>query len=476
MSFIVSESILNGAKRLNSIKTMLEKRQKGNKITVNFDMMSENILDALRLIGSGIQEIQQGYDGEPECGNSTLTKLKEKALECLKKGFEVMNDREAVEISEDEYLSFINPFVEMYDLVKEYVEKPLDRIAMYDYKGAWRRAWSYGKYELNSKDVESIFEHIIIPGKRSFTFLDVDANRGESAKAVAKFFDKEEAQGYAISKEQHVYYYSEARQALTRFVGGGIKGCRISQDAFDVVFCVPNIDDSDTSAMREDRKIIHFALERARAGGIVIIGLPTSRLYKDVSLDIARQLENVNIMTSSASAEEVGLHWIIGQRKEKHTTVDAASYIKMRNAFMESYSCVQNYDFTYELPLQPMAIQQFRGATLEDAEIIDMVRNSSAEKNFWENQRVQKMSDANIHPILPLGFGQLGQAIASGLMDGVVHEGSGCSHLAKGRVIKVHDIHRDVDAFSHRVTISDTTSNRVEINVFLPNGEFKRLA
>ena len=95
--------------------------------------------------------------------------------------------------------------------------------------------------------------------------------------------------------------------------------------------------------------------------------------------------------------------------------------------------------------------------------------------NFWKNQSIEKLSEAAKQPLLPFNIGQLGLVLTSGCLDGIIDEGDGHCHLIKGKVSKKSDIERNYNDNSE-VEVQETISNRVEINVVLPNGEFKTLA
>ena len=91
-----------------------------------------------------------------------------------------------------------------------------------------------------------------------------------------------------------------------------------------------------------------------------------------------------------------------------------------------------------------------------------------------ENQKVEKLDETIKNPLLPFNIGQLGLVLTSGCLDGIVEEGDGYSHLIKGRVSK-QTIEVETEK-NNNIEITETTVNKVEINVLLPNGEFKVLA
>ena len=72
-------------------------------------------------------------------------------------------------------------------------------------------------------------------------------------------------------------------------------------------------------------------------------------------------------------------------------------------------------------------------------------------------------------------IGLLGLVLTSGCLDGIVEEKDGNCHLIKGRVSK-QVIQTETNIRQGLNEVTETTVNKVEINVLLPNGEFKTLA
>ena len=107
-------------------------------------------------------------------------------------------------------------------------------------------------------------------------------------------------------------------------------------------------------------------------------------------------------------------------------------------------------------------------------EVEQIIEKSSLMNKMWENQRVEKLDETIKNPLLPFNIGQLGLVLTSGCLDGIVDEGDGHSHLIKGRVSK-QIVETETDT-EKGIEITETTVNKVEINVLLPNGEFKVLA
>jgi hypothetical protein len=92
----------------------------------------------------------------------------------------------------------------------------------------------------------------------------------------------------------------------------------------------------------------------------------------------------------------------------------------------------------------------------------------------WDSQKAEKLEENIKNPLLPFNIGQIGLVLTSGCLDGLVNEADGGCHLIKGRVSK--KTQKTEFRNNHTIEVTETTVNRVEINVLLPNGEFKTLA
>ena len=124
--------------------------------------------------------------------------------------------------------------------------------------------------------------------------------------------------------------------------------------------------------------------------------------------------------------------------------------------------------------LKPI-IKYFRGSIISDEEIHEMYEVSEAVSNFWGSQEQELLSDYHKRPLLPFNIGHLGLVLTSGCLDGIVQEDETHSHLVKGRIVKSKNKEEILDDSGLSATIEETTSNQVEINLFLPDGTYRSL-
>ena len=95
-------------------------------------------------------------------------------------------------------------------------------------------------------------------------------------------------------------------------------------------------------------------------------------------------------------------------------------------------------------------------------------------ESFFKKQEVNK-ENRNARPLLPFNMGQIGLVLTSGCLDGIVEEYPGQYHAIKGMVTKIKhtDTNNDV---GNEESVLETISNKVQINIITPDGQFIELA
>lgn len=339
--------------------------------------------------------------------------------------------------------------------------------------------YSYGRdyiYRGLNKNIILTFANLINNNNRNFTVFDSSCKRGELLSAIKEIKNKAVLYGLEESNSKA----EEAKTVADKIIKGKVKGSRISNDTFDVVICNPDIlSDLEDNMMagaisKPERSYIFSNLNYLRSDGIFILGIPFYRLYKDFCLMIARQLKNVSIIKGIGEDYDKGLVYIIGQ-KDNTKTLDNDIYELLRRSYnydkIPTLEEVELKNFT--LPSQYKNVDLFRGSVIDIDELLNIVKTSGCKEDFFKKQEVNKINDNIIQPLLPFNIGQIGLVLTSGCLDGIIDEGDGHYHLVKGRVSKKKDIERSYD--NGTVNEVETISNKVEINVILPSGDFKTL-
>lgn len=273
-----------------------------------------------------------------------------------------------------------------------------------------------------------------------------------------------------------------AKRYATKVAKGELKGSIISNNAFDLVIAKCSIGDTlaknlsaGSSLSKLEKNYIMNMNKYLRPNGAILFVIPYYRMYKDICEHIAKYYENVRVFKSTGVFWEDRKYIYIYGQKSMTKEMDEAIYDRLRACFdpnnIQEFS--KDIILNYRLPSSTITIDTFKGSILDMDELYDIVETSGILEEFFENQKVEKIGESTTRPLLPFNIGQLGLVLTSGCLDGIIDEGDGHYHLVKGKVSKKSETTREVS--DGVLEESETISNRVEINVLLPNGEYKIL-
>lgn len=271
--------------------------------------------------------------------------------------------------------------------------------------------------------------------------------------------------------------FSSRRDDFTRRAVGSFQKMVASNYVFDVVFAeVPYIKHYDMPAngIRPERAKLMKAIHYVREGGLFCVAIPKTRLYRDICNFISRELKEVEVRVDDFQV------YIIGKRRfhEESKEIDKGLFNKLRDIIIIDND-LSDYGMNIPLeetvlPMAPLDLKFFRGADLDENELMELFDKSNATHSYIKDSKVLKQSENARHPLLPFNNGQFGLILTSGCLDGVINEPSGHSHVVKGRVLKTHTVERNQE--DDDIVETEVFSNKVEINAFLADGTYKRLA
>ena len=280
---------------------------------------------------------------------------------------------------------------------------------------------------------------------------------------------------YAVDTDGDIL--SSYKSRFHRIALGELKGAIISNDVFDIVMVAPpvSLDKKGKNVIEKtERDYLQKSMNYLRPGGLLLYSIPLTHLYREICTYLAKNLIDVQIRITDRNVCVSGY-----RNTDRERSVDSETNIALRTLILhlddEKYYVETDLD-EFGLPLPAESVQMFRGHRLDEDEFTNMFDHSSATVGFWEHQKVEKLSENTKTPLLPFNVGQLGLILTSGCLDGVVDEGNGFSHAVKGRVIKKCNTQRDISSERRTIDYTEVTSNRVEINTFLPDGTYRCLA
>lgn len=323
----------------------------------------------------------------------------------------------------------------------------------------------------------------IVPQNYAIKVLDSSGVAPYDTIALFDGIQSEEKKLYAFSiQHDHQRHYTGLKDHFERLALGRLSGGSFSNEVFDMMFSSPTLSlnsASDRILAKSEVNEIKETARYIRPDGVFVLVIPKFRLYKDMASAIGTHYKNLRAYRFDGMGDENQLIYLIGQKKTKQEIAEKSldSYIYLRELIKapmipSSDEC----DAIYELPQGETIIKQFRGSVLNEEEIEEMFASSNAYDQFLASQNSYLTPPRMQEPLVPFTTGQIGLVLTSGKLDGVIDEKNGAYHIVKGRVVKEKQLIRDRDPEKNEVTYTETTTNRVEINVIAANGEMKKLA
>jgi hypothetical protein len=367
-------------------------------------------------------------------------------------------------------------FIGILDIVLRHFEEDQDFNELQFDSFSEKKTAAITKYSpIGGRDMEKIGQSMGF-NKRTVNIFDPRCRDGQNIGAIKRHMST--AVAYGIETEASVA--TKAKDFVDRMAMGTLSGSRISNDAFDLMlietpvsWILPEIG----PALRQEKEFFRSTIKYLRPGGVCVFVIPYFKMYKDMCIMLAKNLKKVQVRKCNwASFDTKGLITIIGV-KDVSKEPDEEIYTMLRKLHtVDDVPSFDNKDLEpIRLPDTAVEIETFRGSILDYEEMAFICSTSGCMDSFWTNQNVEKINENIKQPLLPFNIGQIGLVLTSGCLDGIVDEGEGFSHVIKGRVSKQSNVERDLGE-NNLMEVVETVSNRVEISVILPNGEYKVLA
>lgn len=353
----------------------------------------------------------------------------------------------------------------------------LNRFDNYDMTDAfmWVRYLENNTYdaereELSVADAREIMGHVNI--NRPFNVFSPRCGKGQSLLLLGNFGD-----GTTYGLEGRNSIHREARDVLNRTIKGEISGSKISNDVFDIMHIAPEISWKSEYGVtgnlleKREKSTLRNCIKYVRKDGILIYTIPCTRLTKDMAFIFSKLLKDVQILKASVPNGLPYIHVIGKKAITKEAKEDVYTYL--RNIDIKNLPTHLS-DMKYNLASGGIKTPElFRGSVLDEAELNNLIEHSGLYDSFWEQQELD-INKKEINPLLPFTMGQIGLVLTSGCLDGVVEEYQGQYHAIKGMVTKIKNTSNS--RADNNETSIETISNKVQINIMTPDGQFIELA
>lgn len=369
-----------------------------------------------------------------------------------------------------------------FDAIKEEIDERVayNRDSRYDYNYNIRKDIACQSLLDNSR-LNEILDKIKFPSGRNITALD-PITENPNLRELGKL--NSTLNTYFISSDEN-YDRSLSENATAIALGKGSKA-NISNNVFDLMLLKPRITwDIDEESMRKvfslktERLAFSSNIKYVREGGVVVVVMPYGKMTNDFFELVSRQLENVSVYRFQNDLQnDMRYVFLIGQRRRlTKKGLDEELYENLMQTY-QSYDSVPRactVDKKLALPQMSLAIENFRGSIISADAVAAVIGRSKLTQTIFNQKLAADEKISDVRPPLPFNTGQIGLVLTSGCLDGIIEEGNNNYHIIKGRVIKNSSTEREmVDNNSYNET--ETISNKVEISVMLPNGEYRILA
>ena len=324
--------------------------------------------------------------------------------------------------------------------------------------------------ELSLNDCVKIMSSINI--NRDFNVFSSRARSGSTLEKI-KSLSLDKATIYALEEKDDLF--KSCKAVCDRTIKGLLTGSRISNDVFDMMILTPQVsweyklNQTGGLVEKAEKAMFRNHIKHLRNNGIFVYTIPISRLTRDMALLISKTLDNVQVIKKEDNLlKQVIIVGTKNQTREPREDI----YAFLSKLKYEDVSSV--IEIKYNLASGGIKIPDFfRGSALDEEELLNLIANSGLMDSFWEKSiNIEKQST---RPLLPFNMGQIGLVLTSGCLDGVVEEYEGQYHAIKGMVTKIRHNATTDEGNNEEVNV-ETISNKVQINIVTPDGNFIELA
>lgn len=364
--------------------------------------------------------------------------------------------------------------VEITSRIETYKEYPYSEVELYNAE-RWVNYEADNSFNENMEipliaDMAKIADNINI--NRTF---NVFSPRCGTGLVLNKF--KEYGECFTYGLESRDYCHRNAKENLNRVIKGEMQGSKISNDCFDImqvsapVSWVAEIGATGNLLEKKEKSWLRNTIKYLRKDGILIFTMPLTRMNNDMAFIFSKLLKDVQVIKASNDCTTTYIH-VIGKKDiSKDARKDIYAYLANLNKLEE---LPLELDARYNLASGGMVSPElFRGSVLDEEELQALVNSSGLMSSFWKQQEIEEKNNS-VNPLLPFNMGQIGLVLTSGCLDGTVEEYEGQYHAIKGMVTKVRDFNNSVE--DNDETSIETISNKVQINLLTPDGQFIELA
>lgn len=488
-------------KRIGNIKNTLEKAKK-KTVYFDKDILISNIENVMYDIGNILicaPKLFALMDGMPqEQADKYLQVMKTQFLPALS-SIEKINDE-----SLDTLINITEQLLSLLNMMKDLNNGKVE----FD---GYSNSFTLSKYDIKTDIRYIINEYTKL--NRDINMLEIMPEGISNSLGRKRIYTKHVNLYVAFKpeiKDLVSYTIADIASFAKRFLLGGIeKAISITNDAFDIAAVYLDQEDiaHKIKTLDTNYKILERTTRYVKPGGYLLLPVRIGFTHKNLISLIATYYDDIHFIQTIKKSEKSSFSrrtevCIIAKKKAKGTyrfnkdvyktlcltlslgkddpiitKKEASNPDESDFTFGLIDTCTtqkrDDQDFIMHMPGVLTPIMNFQGSTIDPNELINLY-NSSNLTHEVNNLKYKNRNAKLASPPLPFNTGQIGIVLTSGCLDGVVEEDDTSCHIVKGQVIKYVDEITDFDSAENTTTITKITSNRSEINAFLPDGTYKR--
>ena len=318
---------------------------------------------------------------------------------------------------------------------------------------------------------DSCYENIVraIKVDNHVRIFDPQCQSGKNIKKLVECLDNPTIETYGLDDERFGIY--EAKEIINRTIIGTLRGSKISNEAFDILFLKPRpqieLEYSLNNSIKDsnEKNMLKQTYKFLKPQGLLIYTVPFYRMYNDMWYFIAKNFSNVSVISHDTTDKLITIYGIKEHNKKYSETLN--ELLNLEYGSLERYSSIEYH--VYSNPENE--VQLFRGSVIDIHELTDIINNDGLYNEFYKTFDDSKQKK-DTSPLLPFNLGQIGLILTSGELDGIVEEIPGVNHVIKGMTVKTVDSEEIKDSQNNTVTCKNTISNMVQLNAFTADGDF----
>lgn len=468
MSLFVAYQLKDAISRFEFFEKVFEKQLRNPKEDFKFELYKTNLKEAYMDITNSLNECKY-------MKNSYYNL--ESAADLLLSLLDISKEKLFNSVTQEDYLNAIklcNKTIKSFDI------KLVEEANRYDYVYFYRDGKDSYSFSLGFCNVlRNSLKNI----NRNLKILNAYTRYGFEGGNFKRQFSENNYELYGIDITQDVS--DSYKKYYTRLLYGDLKGAFITNDVFDICFYTTPIELEQRKTFsgtfnKTEKIFLQKIIQYIRKDGYLFLSIPKFRLAKDICSMLAKNFEDFQLFKDDLSSNENNNIYILARKKSIKTDINVNIYSMLRYDIDKYLKSIKEYfdeNKAFDniiLPKIETELKQFRGSVIDESELESLYQKSSCTSSFWKDQNSNVLEEEKI-PLLPFNAGQIGLILTSGFLDGIIDEGNGFYHVVKGRTVKRTDGNDEIHAESNSVEVTEITSNRVEINAFLPDGTFKKL-